>query len=142
MHKWLVILHSLGACVWIGGHLLLSLKYLPESLRLKNQEIILSFERKFEKIGIPALLIQLISGIGLMHLYHISWFDFSTQIASIISIKFILIIITILLAVHARFFIIPKLQPSNLKLLSFHIITVTIISIIMLFLGISVRFGL
>lgn len=142
MHKWLIILHSLGACVWIGGHIIMSLRYLPHSLGLKDPEIILSFERKYELIGIPALIIQLITGIGLMHFYRVNWLDFSNSLASIISIKLILIIVILILAVHARLFIIPRLKSTNITLLAFHIISVTIISLIMLFLGITVRFGL
>lgn len=142
MFKWLIILHVLGANVWIGGHLILSLRYLPEAIRNKNPEIIKSFEKKYEIIGLPSLIIQVITGVWMaISYYKVSLFGFANSIESLVSIKLFLLLLTILLAVHVRFFIFPKLNANNLWWLGLHIIAVTIISIAMLYLGVSVRFG-
>ena len=61
MFKWLLILHVLGASIWIGGHLILCLRYLPEALRKRNPEIIKAFEKKYEIVGLPSLLLLSIS---------------------------------------------------------------------------------
>lgn len=142
MIKWLIILHVLGATIWIGGHLLLSLCYLPASLKMKDPLIIAAYEKKYEAIGFPALLIQLITGIWMaVSYYHVPLFSFTTAIEKAITLKLIFLFVTILLAMNVRFFIFPKLRSDNLWLLAAHIIAVTLISIFMLYLGVSIRFG-
>lgn len=104
MFKWLIILHVLGATIWIGGHLILSLRYLPEAIRNKNPEIIKSFEKKYEIIGLPSLIIQVITGVWMaISYYKVSLFGFANSIESLVSIKLFLLLLTILLAVHVRF---------------------------------------
>jgi len=53
----------------------------------------------------------------------------------------LLLLITLLLALHARFGIIPKLSNDNLSKLAYHIITVTVIAVLMVIVGVSFRFG-
>jgi putative copper export protein len=67
MYRYLVILHLIGASVWVGGHLVLSLAILPRALRAKDPEIIRDFEAGFERIGIPALLVQVVTGTLALH---------------------------------------------------------------------------
>ena len=49
-----LILHLLGACIWIGGHLLLLIRYLPQAINENEPDIVKSFEKKFEPLGLPA----------------------------------------------------------------------------------------
>lgn len=139
----LIILHTLAATVWVGGHLILSIVILPSAWKKNDFKIINLFENSFEKIGIPALIIQVISGIwmSLLYLPISNWFDFSNTISALISIKLILLALTIALAIHARFVIIPKLDNSKIPLLAGHIIAVTLIGIIFLIVGLSFRLG-
>ena len=67
--KWLVLMHVLGATVWVGGHLILSIGFLPIALKRKDIMIIKNFEHHYERVGIPALLIQVVSGIWMAMLY-------------------------------------------------------------------------
>ncbi len=142
--KILLILHTLGACVWVGGHLILAVTILPKVLRLKDPEIISTFESMFERIGIPSLIIQVVTGLRLAMIFMPigEWFDFSNSISALISIKIILLLITVILAIHARFFIIPKLDADKLSMLGWHIAGVTIIAVLMLLTGLSFRMGL
>ena len=139
----LIIIHTLAATIWIGGHLILSIVILPNAWKKNDFRIISIFEENFEKIGIPALIIQVISGIWMSVLYLpiSNWFDFSNTISALISVKLILLALTIALAIHARFVIIPKLDNSKIPLLASHIIAVTIIGIIFLVVGLSFRLG-
>jgi putative copper export protein len=57
-YRLLVVLHLLGASVWVGGHLVLSLSVLPRALRARDPAIISEFESGLERLGIPALLVQ------------------------------------------------------------------------------------
>ncbi|MBK9227228.1 MAG: CopD family protein [Ignavibacteria bacterium] len=142
--KILLILHTLGACVWVGGHLILAVTILPKALRLKDPEIISTFESMFERIGIPSLIIQVVTGLRLAMIFMPigEWFDFSNSISALISIKIILLLITVILAIYARFFIIPKLDADKLSMLGWHIAGVTIIAVLMLLTGLSFRMGL
>lgn len=142
--KILLILHTLGASVWVGGHLILAVTILPKALKLKDPEIISTFESMFERIGIPSLIIQVLTGLRLAMIFMPvrDWFDFSNSISTLISIKIILLLLTVMLAVHARFFIIPKLDADKLSMLGWHIAGVTVIAVLMLLTGLSFRIGL
>ena len=142
MFKWLIILHVLGASIWIGGNLLLCLRYLPEALKKKDPEIIKAFEIKYELIGMPSLLVQVITGIWMaISVYHVNLFGFLNLIETAVPVKVILLVVIVLLAVNVRVFIFPRVTPKNLWLLASHIIAVTIISILFLYFGISIRFA-
>ncbi len=141
MMKYLIVLHVLGACVWTGGHLVLALSVLPKALKRKNHQIIADFESHFKKIGIPALFVQVITGIIMAaHYLPLSeWFTFNGPVQMHIGLKLILLVLTFALAIHARLFIIPKLSTGNLKQLGWHIAAVTVIAVLMVFIGLNFR---
>ncbi len=142
IHKWLIVFHLIGATVWVGGHLILCLRVLPKSLKRKDPSIIATFENQFEAIGIPALFIQLITGILLALKYNLSFLSFSNNMEKVLSIKLLLLAIIILLAFHARFYIIPKLNTNNLNSLAWHIVAVTLVSLLLLYFGVAFRYGI
>jgi putative copper export protein len=144
MHQLLLIIHLVAATIWIGGHLILCLGILPRAIKTANPNLILQFEKQFEPIGIPALLLLVISGILLSIQYDITiskWFSFTQSIEMEISYKLILLLIIFMLALHARFILIPKLTVENMYKLGWHIVLVTMVSVSMLVLGSSIRFG-
>lgn len=142
MLKLLIILHLLGACIWVGGHLLLTLRFLPESLKKKDPSIIAEFERQYEPVGITALILQVVTGLWITTTYKLNCFSMSNNMEKVIVIKLTLLLITVLLALHARFFIIPKLSKDNLNLLAIHIISVTVVGVLMLYFGVAYRYGI
>lgn len=138
--KLVIFTHIIAATIWTGGHLILSISFLPKALKKNDFTIIEQFEEKFERIGIPALLILVISGIYMAIVYTTGFFefDFSDHYTRHITIKLVLLILTIILAMHARFVLIPK---RNLKPLSYHIILVTLLAVVFVFVGFSTRSG-
>lgn len=123
--------------------MVLAFGYLPEALKTKSVEELQRFETKFEKIGIPALVIQILTGIFLalrMSPDWGSWFDFSGPFRGI-GVKLVLLFLTALLAVDARLRVIPKLNPGNLNSLAWHIIPVTIIGVLFVVVGALFRIG-
>jgi putative copper export protein len=141
-YKILLLLHLLCATIWVGGHLLLVVRYLPEALRKKDAAVIRQFETHFEPLGMPALLIQILTGIYIAYFHHdLPFMSFSKTAAAMVNTKIILLLATIALAIHARFFIIPKLHAGNLVTMAWHIVGVTAIAILMLTLGFLFRFG-
>jgi uncharacterized membrane protein len=58
LFKLLVILHTLGATVWTGGHLVLAITVLPQALKNRDPDRIHQFEQYFEGFGLATLLLQ------------------------------------------------------------------------------------
>ncbi len=144
MTRFMLTLHVLAATVWVGGHLVLSLSVLPKALRADNPRIVLEFESTYERVGLPALLIQVITGIWLA--WRLipevgEWFSFSSPIATTIGVKLILLAVTLALAVHARLRLIPNLEDGSLRPLAFHIVAITAIAVLMVVAGVGFRFG-
>mgnify|MGYP007063412016 FL=1 len=113
----LVILHVIGATIWTGGHLVLSTTVLQKALKLKDKNILLDFEEQYERIGMPALLSQIITGVILAIYYSNDfWIIFlmDNKIHTIITIKVILLIITSATAIHAKIKVLPSLSNDSL----------------------------
>ena len=144
MYGYLILAHILGATVWTGGHIVLALAVLPRVLKEKSPQRLLEFESAFERIGKPAMLIQIVTGLLLAHrlLPDISlWLDWNNPISGVIAVKFILLTLTILLAVDAKLRVLPKLSQQNLWDMALHIIAVTLLSIIFVIVGVSFKTG-
>ena len=145
-HHLLLVIHLLSASIWVGGHLLLCFAYLPQALKEKDPKTILNYERKYEPVGMTALALLVITGILMAYKYGVSfeyWFQFSTPIEKVISSKLILLLLTVAFALSAQFRVLPKLKTDSSKLpeMTFHIVSVTIIGVLMLIFGSFVRFG-
>jgi putative copper export protein len=144
LFKILVILHSLGATVWAGGHLVLAVTVLPQALKTRDPDRIHQFEEQFEGFGLTALLLQVITGLGLARIYFPSWQTFllfDSYLSIYIGIKLLLLLGTLMLAVHARFFIIPNLTKETLNSLAYHIVGVTTLAVLFVIFGAGIRLG-
>ena len=116
-------LHILGATIWAGGHLVLATTILPRALRERRAAAVSQFEQSFERIGLPALAVQIVTGPWLAH--HLvgapgNWFH-DNPIAHVILIKLGLLALTLALAIHARLSVVPKLSDDSLPTLAWHI---------------------
>ena len=144
MFNYLLILHLLGAAIWTGGHLILALVVLPKVLSSRNLDALLQFEGQFEKIGMPALAIQIITGLWMAHriLPNVGmWFAFDNDISVLIGMKLILLLLTAMVAMHARFWVIPRLSTNNLNGFAINIILVTLFSVSFVVVGTLFRTG-
>ena len=137
----LVFIHVLGAAIWAGGHLILALGFLPRAIKENNFEIIERFESRYDKIGITALVVQIITGIRLAMIYvprFTDWFGFDNALSLRITLKLILLLLTLIIAVHAKKRLVPA---KNMKALAIHIITVTVIAVLLVYVGVSFSKG-
>jgi putative copper export protein len=144
MYGWFILLHILSATVWTGGHLVLALTILPRVLREKSPAELLRFESAFERIGLPALFLQVVTGVWLA--YRLvpdvtQWFAFDNPVSRLVAAKLLLLTITVVLAADSRLRIIPRLSASNLTSLAWHIVVVTIVSVLFVVVGVSFRTG-
>ncbi|MDF5691024.1 CopD family protein [Aquirufa aurantiipilula] len=141
LYHTLLLLHLIGACIWIGGHLILSLQIVPKALVKKDVQLIQQFEKIFEPIGIPSLVIQIITGVWMAIFQYGIQFNWDNAIQRNIIIKLSLLVLSLLLALHARIFIIPKLSLVNLPMMVLHIRFITLVALLMVFFGLQFRFG-
>ena len=144
LHQIYLITHLLAATIWVGGHLFLSIRFLPEAFKKQDLSILTDFRLKFGKIGMPSLFILVITGILLAYDYDVpisKWFSFSSPIEKIVSIKLLLLFTSLALAVHSQKFVFPKLTPEKMMPVIIEIIIVTLIGVTMLILGSLVRLG-
>lgn len=145
MLNYILILHLLGATVWTGGHLILTLVVLPKALSSRNIDGLMQFEQLFERVGMPALMLQIITGLWMAYqlLPNIAaWFKLDNDFSILISLKLLLLLMTVLVALHARFYRIPRLSIHTLKGFSINIILVTLFSVAFVIVGTLFRTGL
>lgn len=143
MYPLLLFLHISGACIWVGGHLVLLFVILPEARRCKSPEYLLQFEKNYERIGIPALFTQLLTGI-LLFFHLLPWAEFSIYhpVFHKLLLKIVLLLLTFGFAIHARFFVLKNLTPKKLKVMHWHVAAVTIISIAFILAGLNFKHNL
>lgn len=138
----LLLAHLIAATIWTGGHIVLCLVILPKVLKAKSPEMLLDFEQAFEKVGMPALIIQVITGLLLAYhwLPDVSlWLSMSNPISHGIAGKLLLLALTFGLALDAKLRVLPKLSSNNLWDMALHIIAVTLLSVGFVTLGLSFR---
>lgn len=146
-HHILLVLHLIAATIWVGGHLVLAIGYLPKALKHKDFSYIGNFEKTYEPIGMPSLAVLIITGILMAYDYNAgfsSWFSFATPIERVVSLKLTFLLTTVCFAISAQTRVLPKLRKGQLNKLpemAVHIICVTLIGVIMVILGSLVRIG-
>ncbi|MBA1271828.1 hypothetical protein G7026_00530 [Pseudomonas azotifigens] len=90
--RMLLFIHLLGASVWVGGHLVLLLGVLPGALWRRDVEVVRGFERRYERVGLPALGLQVVSGLWLASLWlpPTAWLG-SSVLAQVVQTKLMLL---------------------------------------------------
>jgi putative copper export protein len=144
LYHYTLIIHILCATIWTGGHLVLALVILPKTLRTRDVEELHAFESKYERIGIPALILLVVTGIHLAHIRvpdFSRWLSFDDPFTKLVGYKLLLLATTVVLAVDARLRIIPRLTKDNLNQLAWHIIPVTLVAVAFVLVGVGFRFG-
>ena len=144
MYHGILFLHLLAATVWTGGHLVLVTTVLPRALRARDPRILLDFEQGYEKIGMPALLIQVATGLWMAHsqapqLAH--WLSPTNPAESLVRMKLALLALTVLTALDARLRIIPNLTAATLPAMARRIALVSTVSVAFVVVGVSFRSG-
>lgn len=144
MYGAILLLHVLGATVWTGGHLVLAVAILPRALRERSPAELRRFESAYERIGIPALVVQVATGLWLAHerVPDVgSWLAFELPQARLVGFKLLLLAATVGLALDARLRLIPRLSERNLNALAWHVVPVTLIAILFVVAGVAFRTG-
>jgi uncharacterized membrane protein len=139
----LLSLHLLGATLWTGGHVVLAATVLPRALRAKRASILTDFEQGYERVGMPALAVQVVTGLWLAHRLlgaPAHWFA-ANPLAHVVQLKLLCLAGTAALAIHAKTRVIPRLRDDNLPVMAWHIAGVTVFSVVFVLAGASARLG-
>ena len=123
---------------------MLALTVLPRVLQQRSPAELLRFESAYERIGMPALLIQVATGLWLAHRLVPDagqWLTFDSPLSRLVGAKLVLLAVTVAFAVDARIRVIPRLSEENLTSLAWHIIPVTVVSVLFVVVGVSFRTG-
>ncbi len=140
MSQLLIFVHVLGATVWTGGHLVLALVILPRARRAGDVRIVQEFETGYERLAVPALLAQVGTGVWLAFRAKpadVSWSDLTTFPVSHITLKLLLLLGIIALAVHAKLRVLPRLETGELGVYGRHVWAVTILSVGLVAVGVG-----
>ena len=124
--------------------MVLALAVLPRVMRERSPQELHRFEQGYERVGMPALLLQVVTGLWMawQMLPSVSaWLAMESGPARAIALKLGLLGATALVALHARFRVIPRLSPDTLPLMAWHIGAVTLLSVGFVAAGVSLRFG-
>ena len=145
MHSYVLLVHILGATVWTGGHLVLVGAILPRALAARDPAVLLDFESGFERVGMPALLAQVVTGAWMAHSLRpdvTEWFTLADATSRLIALKLCLLLATVLTALDARFRVIPRLSPETMPAMARRIVLITVLSVGFVVVGVSFRGGL
>lgn len=140
----LVFLHVLGACVWAGGHLYLALGVLPKAFAQRDANVLRDAETLIERIAMPALLIQVLTGVELARRYaggFVQMFDADDPVDHFVIAKVGLLLVTIALAGDAHMRRGRFEGMAWLRFMAWHVIVVTIIAVALVALGVGFRTG-
>ena len=115
----------------------------PPRAGRRDARILRAFEEPFERIGIPALVVQVLTGVWLASQFVpvTRWLAFGSDLEVRIGAKLLFLVLTVGLALHARLRLLPRLDNSNLGLLAVHIVIVTALAVALVIVGVDFRTG-
>lgn len=141
----LIILHILGASIWIGGLLIMALGVLPKAKKANNSSLLKDYEGSFHILGMIALTLQFLTGFRLAMIYAGGMkglFDFSNHAAVLFIWKFVLILLTMGLFVIFKKKTLSTLTDSNISSASVMVWILTIIALALMILGLGFSRGI
>ena len=144
MYKYVLVIHILAATLWTGGHLVLALAFLPRIVRERSVEGLLAFESAYEKWGMAALIIQVLSGLWLAHVRLpdiATWFAGDSFVARLILLKLTLLGLTLAVAMDARLRVIPRLSAQTLPAMALRVRLITALGVAFVIVGTTFRTG-
>lgn len=144
MYGLILFVHVLGATVWIGGHLFLAICILPGVLKRRDPDALLAFEHQYERLGMSALVTQVLTGVWLAFHYvpdFAQWFNADNALSRPLLLKMGALLLTVLLAVDAQWRVLPRLGKNNLWDMALHVIAMTALGVGFAFAGVAYRTG-
>ncbi len=101
----ILFLHLLGATIWTGGHLVLSFAIVPRAVRAGDPAVMHDFGRGFMPLAMPALALQVLTGLWLALQVSPDWRDWlqlSDPVSAGIALKIALLVATMGIAMASH----------------------------------------
>lgn len=144
LYQGVIMLHLLGASIWIGGHAVLVAAVLPGALRRNEPDRVVEFERGYGRLGLSALVVQLLTGFWLADCWIGDWtrvFTEPTVQSHLVLSKLTVLALTLALAGYAYHAVLPKIGQGRLGRFALLAGVTTALSVVMLILGVGIRTG-
>lgn len=144
MTQLLIFVHLLGAAIWTGGHLVLVLVVLPRARSAGDARVVQEFEAGYERLAMPALVAQVVTGAWLAVRSKpdaVAWSDVLTFPVSHVGLKLVLLAGILVLAVHAKRRVLPRLEAGDLGVYGGHAWAVTALSVGLVAVGVGLSTG-
>lgn len=142
-----LILHLFGASIWVGGHLYLLIRLMPNFIKHNDVQGFLTFEKSYEPLGMGALFVQVVTGVYMMNKIapFALWGEPMGFLTGLIHGKLTWLGLTILTALHARFRVVKKLENGThndrtLKIMGIHVFLICLWSVAFVITGALFRF--
>ena len=142
---WIILfLHLLGAAIWAGGHLVLSLAILPRALKADDPALLQGYAMGYMRIAMPALVLQAITGLWLALQVVPDWRDwlsFSDPQTTGTGVKLVLLAVTLGLIVSRRLSGHAHHGPEALNGMAWHLRAMTLVAVLFQAAGAFLRTG-
>ncbi len=145
MMKLVLFLHLIGASIWVGGHLYLLLRLMPSFVRHNDVAGFLAFEKSYEPLGVLALVVQVVTGLYMaQRLVAVELWQVGNYATYLIWAKLGLLLMTVITALHARFFVVARLQKGNytdhtLTVMAIHVALICLYAVVFVLVGVLFR---
>jgi putative copper export protein len=143
-HYLLLSVHILASTLWTGAYLLLALVLIPNARRSGDIQPILAFERRFDRLGMAALAVLVLSGFWLGFRWlpqtHL-WFDVDLALGQTMLAKIVLVFVLVAAWAQARLRLLPVLGIERLAAYRVHVWVSLLCSLALILLGARFRFG-
>lgn len=148
MYKLALILHLLGASIWVGGHLYLLIRLMPTFIKNNDIKGFLAFEKSYEPLGMSALAVQILTGFYMLNTLvpFTLWTQPMGFLTALIHGKLTWLGLTIITALHARFRVVAKLEngthnDNTLNIMNIHVGLICLWSVAFVITGAGFRWG-
>ncbi len=140
----LIIVHLLGASIWVGGHVVLLATVLPPAMRENSAARVIEFEKGYDRLGLGALAMQVVTGLWLAKLTVGDWrpsMGPPPTAVYLVGVKLVLLTTIVVLAGRAYHRVLPRIAEQGLKPFAVHAWVVSVLSGLMLVVGGLIRVG-
>lgn len=141
-----LFLHLVGASVWVGGHLYLLLRLMPDFVKRGDVAGFLRFKKSYEPLGMAALVLQVATGLYMLNaIVPVAlWTAPLGYLRCLIGGKFLWLLLTLLTAASARFGVVARLQkgtasPKALKIMAAHVFLICLWALGFVATGVAFR---
>lgn len=116
----ILALHLLAAMLWMAGHSILLAYYIPKALKKKGRHVLKAVYDTYKGWAVALLIVMTVTGMALIFYSGVAaadWMRFDTAGQRKVSIKLVLLGLTVIFVWSTRYSIMPKLESGEVNML-------------------------